>query len=91
MQMQLFETENSFSHLRWFLIIDSPYDIPVENAYFVGYSELGEIVCKREIALSDQVLAIGDVNSSKPQPVKVPPAKAKLRIIKEKEDSGSDD
>ena len=90
-QMSMFEGENYHSHLRWFLVIDTPYDMPVENAYFVGYSELNEIVCKWEIPLSDQVPAISDVNANKPQAVKVAPAKAKLKLVKSKEDKNTND
>ena len=90
-QMNIFGHENDFSHLRWFLVIDTPYDIPVENAYFVGYSEFNEIECKWEIPLSDQVLAISDVNSNNPQAVKIPPAKARLKLIKKKEDNITND
>jgi hypothetical protein len=90
-QMSMFEDENNFSHLRWFLVIDTPYDTPVENAFFIGYSELNEIVCKYEIPLSDRVSAMGDVNTKKPQAVKVSPAKAKLKLLEKKEDNSTND
>lgn len=90
-QMSLFENESDYSYLRWFLIIDTAYDTPADNAFFVGYNELNEIVCKYEIPLSDQVLAIGDINANKPQAVKVAPAKAKLKLVRKKEDSSDND
>lgn len=89
-QMSMFEDENDYSHLRWFLVIDTPYDTPVENAFFIGYSKFNEIVCKWEIPLSDQVPAISDLAESKPQPVDVPPAKAKLKLVSKKENNKSD-
>jgi len=91
-QMKLFKDENKYSHLRWFLIIDTPYNIPVESAFFVGYSEFNEIICKWEIPLTDQVPVMSEVNENKPQAVKVPPAKAKLKlVVKKDKDSSSDD
>lgn len=89
-QMSMFEDESDHSHLRWFLVIDTPYDTPVENAFFIGYSEFNEIVCRWEIPLSDQVPAIGDMAASKPQPIDVPPAKAKLKLVAKKENDKSD-
>ena len=86
-QMCLFEQINDYAHIRWFFIIDTPYDTPVENAYFVGYNEYKEIVCKWEIPLSDQVVVMSEVDKDKPQSVKVPPAKAKLKLVGKKEDN----
>lgn len=87
-QMSIFENTNSYAFLRWFLVIDTPYDIPVEHAYFVGYNELNEIICKWEIPLADQVPVLSDVNEKKPQAIKVPPAKAKLKLVAKKESTG---
>lgn len=80
-QMSLFKESNKYSDLRWFLVIDTPYDLPVEHAYFIGYSEYNEIICKWEIPLADIVPVVGEVHEIKPQPVNVPPAKAKLKLI----------
>ncbi len=85
-QMCLFERVSEFAHIRWFLIIDTPYDTPVEHAYFVGYNECKDIICKWEIPLSDQVPVISGVENDKPQAVEVPPAKAKLKTVTKKED-----
>ncbi len=90
-QMRLFESANNYAHLRWFFIIDTPYDTPVENAFFVGYSEFNEIICKWEIPLSDQLPMMTKVEEDKPQAVKVKPAKAKLKLISKKEDSNEND
>lgn len=85
-QMRLFDHVNDYAHIRWFLVIDTPYDTPVEHAYFIGYNEFNEIICKWEIPLSDQVPLISVVDKDKPQAVKVPPAKVKLKLITQKED-----
>jgi len=91
-QMNLFKKSNEYSDLRWFLVIDTPYGLAVEHAYFIGYSECNEIVCKWEIPLTDTVPIIGEVTENKPQPVNVPPAKAKLKVVaRNKEDSGKND
>ena len=60
-QMSMFADSNEFANLRWFLVIDTPYDLPVEHAYFIGYSESNEIVCKWEIPLSDTLPVMGEV------------------------------
>ncbi len=86
-QMELFAQEGpSYTEVHWFLVIDSPYDTPVENAYFVGYDETNKIVCKWEIPVSDHVLALGDVNQEKPEAVTVKPAAAKLKTRKKNVD-----
>ncbi|PCJ47667.1 MAG: hypothetical protein COA74_11060 [Gammaproteobacteria bacterium] len=81
-QMSMFEGHNEYSALRWFLVIDTPYDLPVEHAFFIGYSEHNEIICKWEIPLVDTVPVVGAVHDNKPQAVNVPPAKAKLKLVK---------
>ncbi len=81
-QMSMFENTNKYSDLRWFLVIDTQYDLPVEHAYFIGYSEYNEIICKWEIPLADIVPVVGEVHENKPQAVDVPPAKVKLKIVK---------
>lgn len=80
-QMALFSSENDFSHLRWFLVIDTPYDMPVENAYFIGYSEANEIICKWDIPLSDQVYAMSEITEPVPLADEVPAAKPKLKLV----------
>jgi len=81
-QMSIFENTNKYSDLRWFLVIDTQYDLPVEHAYFIGYSEYNEIICKWEIPLADIVPVIGEAHENKPQAVDVPPAKVKLKLVK---------
>ena len=91
-QMELFAQEGpSYTEVHWFLVIDSPYDTPVENAYFVGYDESNTIVCKWEIPVSDHVLALGDVNEDKPEAVAVEPAAAKLKTVKKKKNVDEND
>jgi hypothetical protein len=90
-QIKLFEDDNKYSQLRWFLVIDSAYDSPVENAYFVGYSSMNEVVCKWQIPLSDPIPLVSGVDQSEPQPVSVPAAKAKLKKASIKENAREND
>jgi hypothetical protein len=90
-QIRLFEDENRYAELRWFLVIDSAYDAPVENAYFVGYSPLNEIVCKWQIPLSDQVPLMSKVDEIETQPIPIPAAKAKLKLVKTKDTNSAND
>ena len=85
-QMKLFEDESRYANLRWFLVIDTPYNQPVEHAFLVGYTEYNETVCKWEIPLTDTVPVMSDIKLDKPQAVKVPPAKAKLKLVAKKEE-----
>jgi hypothetical protein len=90
-QIRLFEDENKYADLRWFLVIDSAYDTPVENAYFVGYSPMNEIVCKWQIPLSDQVPLLSEVDTFESQPIPIPAAKAKLKVVKTEDSSSAND
>lgn len=90
-QMCLFEQNNDFAHIRWFLIIDTPYDTAAEHAYFVGYNEFKEIVCKWEIPLSDQLPVMSIVDKNQPQAVKTPPVKAKLKLVSKQKDKNEND
>ncbi len=83
-QMNLFEDVSEFAALRWFFIIDTPYDMPVEKAYFVGYSEYDAIICQWEIPLDDIVPALGEVSEEQPQAVVQHPAPTKVKSIKPK-------
>lgn len=89
-QMAFFGSTNDHAHLRWYLVIDTPYNVPVEHAYFVGYSSMNEIICKWEVPLSDQVPVMSEVDRSKPQADKVPPIKAKLKLTHSQEKEGDD-
>lgn len=84
-QMTMFD--NDYSNLRWFLVIDTVYDLPAEHVYFVGYNEFKDIVCKWEIPLTDTVSAMADINLDKPQPINIPPAKVKLKVVVKKEEN----
>jgi hypothetical protein len=86
MQLALSENEQLSSAVRWFFVIDTPYDVPVEKAFVVGYSESNEIVCKWEIPLADLVPVVSSVDKDKPKAVVIPPAKAKLKLVKKKDD-----
>lgn len=78
-QMSLFSDMNEYATLRWFFIIDANYDMPVEKAYFVGYSEYDEIICKWEIPLEEIVPALGEISEEQPQAKDIPPAPIKLK------------
>jgi hypothetical protein len=80
-QMEMFKKSNAYSDLRWFLVIDTQYDIPVEHAYFIGYSDLNEIVCKWEVPLESTVSLMNVVDDDKSIAIDIPPAKAKIKLI----------
>lgn len=90
-QMELFQDESDYAKLRWFLVIDSAYDTAVENAYFVGYAPDNSIECMWHIPLTDRVPLLADLTSNEPQAVDIPAAKAKLKIVKKKEDTNKYD
>ena len=81
-QMSLFEETSEYTNIRWFFIIDAPSGQHVQSAYFVGYSENNNIICKWEIPLEDKVLSLGDINEPLSQPIDIAPAQPKLKVIK---------
>ena len=80
-QYELFKTDNQYIPLHWFLIIDTAYDLPAQNFYFVGYSDTNEIISKWEVPIDETLTVLGTVDEQKPQPVEVPPAKGKLKLV----------
>ncbi len=80
-QMSLLRETTQYAYLRWFLVIDTPYDQPVENAYVIGYSETNEIICKWKIPLEDLVPAVAEVVIDRPTAVDVPPVKVGVKRV----------
>lgn len=88
-QMSLFEASSPYANIRWFLVVDTHYDVPVENAFFVGYSEFNEIVCKWKIPLEDIVHALTAVNDHRAEAVDVPPAELKLKAVERQQEENT--
>lgn len=65
-QMSLLDPE-PHAEVRWFFVFDSVADA----AYFVGYSEFGEIVCQWEIPVELGVVVLTDITSSLPDAVEL--------------------
>jgi hypothetical protein len=69
-QMDLFG-EQPHAKLRWFFVFDTHYKSAADAVYFIGYNELGEIVCQWQIPIEDSVTLISGVTDSIPQAVEL--------------------
>lgn len=88
-QMQMFSDKNPYSNVRWFFVFDTDFKSAADAVYFVGYSELGEIVCQWQIPMEDSVTLISDTSDKLSSPVKQDKPVVKIKKIiadKDKED-----
>lgn len=69
-QMSLFGNQ-PYAELRWFFVFDTDYKSAADTVYFIGYSDLGEIVCQWQIPIEDNVVLISDVSNTLPQAVEL--------------------
>lgn len=69
-QMALFD-DQQYAGIRWFFVFDTHYRSAADAVYFVGYNELGHIVCQWQIPISDGVTLISDASDSIPQAVEL--------------------
>lgn len=69
-QMALFG-EQPYAEIRWFFVFDTYYKSAADAVYFVGYSEIGEIICQWQIPIEDNVTVISSVTDSMPQAVEL--------------------
>lgn len=69
-QMTLFG-DQPYAEIRWFFVFDTHYKSAADAVYFVGYNELGDIVCQWQIPIEDSVTLISEVSDSMPQAVEL--------------------
>lgn len=69
-QMTLF-AQQPYGEIRWFFVFDTHYKSAADAVYFVGYDEMGSIVCQWQIPIEDKVTLITSVAESMPQAVEV--------------------
>lgn len=68
--------------IRWFFVVDTPYKVPAETIYLVGYTHKKEIISKWEIPLEERVpFALTALDENSPQPVELPPATITLKRL----------
>jgi hypothetical protein len=90
-QMQMFSDVNPYANVRWFFVFDTDFKSAADAVYFVGYSELGEIVCQWQIPMEDSVAQVSDTTENLSSPVKQDKPVVKIKKIvtdKDKEDDG---
>lgn len=83
-RMSFMEEKSEYASLRWFLIIDTPYDVPAEMAFFVGYSEHNEIVCQWEIPLEEIVPTMALLKDEQTEGVDIPAPIIELKVLNKK-------
>jgi hypothetical protein len=89
-QMTLLDVQ-PYSRLRWFVVFDTHYKSAADAVYFVGYSEIGEVICNWQIPLESSVTLIADVVKSAPEAVQLDKPLIGIRKTKELPDSEIDD
>ena len=70
-QMRLFEKQYKYSDIRWFFVFDTYYKHPADAAYFVGYDEVGDIVCQWQIPIETSANILTELNMPLTEPVNV--------------------
>lgn len=71
-QMDLFSNITPYAAIIWFFVFDTYYQHAADAVYFVGYSESGDIICKWQIPLEEEVTLIHDATSLLSAPVELP-------------------
>ena len=69
-QMSLFG-DQPHANLRWFFVFDTYYKSAADAVYFVGYSELGEIICQWQIFIDDSVALVARTSNVVPEAVQL--------------------
>lgn len=69
-QMSLFG-DGPYGDLRWFFVFDTEYKSAADAVYFVGYDEIGKIICQWQIPVEDNVTLVTSVTDTLPQAVDV--------------------
>jgi len=90
LKMSFMEEESEYASLHWFLIIDTPYDVPAEMAFFVGYSEHNEIVCQWKVPLEEIVPAMTLLKDEQTEGVDIPAPTVKLKDLNEQKKSADE-
>ena len=86
MQMELFSTQDSPSEIIWFFVLSTDQTKCVDRAFFVGYSDVGEIVVNWEVPMNSKVTLITDTDENVSHGVELESAVSKIKV-KEKSKS----
>ncbi|WP_028489825.1 hypothetical protein [Thiothrix lacustris] len=86
-QIELFHPKNSDNELIWFCILDANFKGLIERAYFVGYTEIGEIVINWQIPIRGSITLISDVNHMPSDGIELDSAANRLRAKIFKDDA----
>ncbi|TPE44133.1 hypothetical protein FJM67_17095 [Maribrevibacterium harenarium] len=82
MQMELLSTQFSPSEIIWFFVLSTDHTKCVDRAFFVGYSEVGEIIVNWEVPMSSKVTLITDIDENITHGVELESAVSKIKIKK---------
>ena len=71
-QMNLFSDSSLYATIRWFFVFDTDFQSSADAVYFVGYSEIGEIICKWQIPIEGGVTLVSEVTDELSEAVELP-------------------
>ncbi|WP_139282101.1 hypothetical protein [Thiothrix caldifontis] len=86
-QIELFHSENSSDELIWFCILDTNSKKLVERAYFVGYTETGEISINWQIPIRSHIILMADMNHTLSESIELDSAVNRLKAKISKSDA----
>lgn len=86
-QMSLLPVDDSSKNLLWFFIISQDFDLSVRDVTFVGYSQVGDVVCAWDVPIEDnQVSLMTGVVANLPEPEDADKPKVALKVTIKKQD-----
>lgn len=72
-QLSLLEASvENYGDIRWFFVLETQFDSPADAVFFVGYTELGEVMCQWKVPIEHTVPSLSVVNPRKLNPVDLP-------------------
>ncbi len=89
-QMSLLPAPPEDAFLRWFFVIEVSSQRAVDNVYFVGYTESGEMPVMWQIPLDDVVGYVSPIEEIKSEAIELPPASINIKINPKKKPSSHD-
>lgn len=81
-QMNFSLAVDPHAEIRWFCVIDTFYKNPADNAYFVGYNEIGDILCQWDIPIGNNLRLLSPIVNTTSKPKEIEKIKPSLKLIK---------
>lgn len=82
MQLELFDSSCATKDLVWYIVLRTDHTKQVERAFFIGYTDMGEIAVNWEIPLSSKITLLSEVNDVLPESVELESASSRVKTKK---------